>query len=263
MIGKTTEMIKMNNVYYTYLYRDENGTPIYVGKGKNKRAWTHLSSKSKHPFIYKLQKMILNGHNPQPEFLCKDVDEEFAFFAEEEAIAYYGRKDLKKGTLLNLTEGGFGTSGHKHSDAAKEKISIASKGKKRSPEFKEKIRKANLGLKKSVEFKQKLSIANKGKSLSEETKQKLRKPKSEETKQKLRKPKSEETKQKMRKPKSSDHKAKLQKNLDNVRIKKKVVTPDREFESAAAAARYYNVSGGAIWWRCKQITGQFKDWIVK
>ena len=88
-------------------------------------------------------------------------------------------------------------------------------------------------------------------------------PMSEETKQKLRKPKSEETKQKMRKPKSSDHKAKLQKNLDNVRIKKKVVTPDREFESAAAAARYYNVSGGAIWWRCKQITGQFKDWIVK
>lgn len=40
--------------------------------------------------------------------LAKDIDEELAFLVEEEAINLYGRKDLGKGTLLNLTDGGGG-----------------------------------------------------------------------------------------------------------------------------------------------------------
>lgn len=97
--------------YYVYLYRDEYNIPIYIGKGKDKRAWAHLVSKSKHHFVHKLQKMIRKGLNPKPEFLCKDIDEELAFFIEEEMIRRYGRLNFGTGSLLNLTDGGEGKSG--------------------------------------------------------------------------------------------------------------------------------------------------------
>jgi hypothetical protein len=105
------------NTFYTYLYRDpsRNNEPIYVGKGKERRAWVHLRRTDKHPFTQRLQKMKRNGIKPVIEFLCKDVDEELSFLCEEEAISLYGRKDLGKGPLLNLSDGGDGPAGYKPS----------------------------------------------------------------------------------------------------------------------------------------------------
>jgi hypothetical protein len=101
------------NIYYTYLYCDpsRNNEPIYIGKGCKDRAYKHWSKTGKfghkkHPFIQRLEYMYKTGIEPIIEFICKDVDEELAFFVEEEAIAKFGRKDLGKGTLLNLTDGG-------------------------------------------------------------------------------------------------------------------------------------------------------------
>jgi hypothetical protein len=94
-------------IYYTYLYTDPSrNEPIYVGKGKGLRAWVHLKRKDKHELTHRLAKMKRNGVEPIISFLCKDVDEELALLCEEEAIALYGRKDLGKGPLLNLTDGG-------------------------------------------------------------------------------------------------------------------------------------------------------------
>lgn len=95
-------------VFYTYLYRDPSrgNEMIYVGKGQKRRAWKHLSRTDRHPFTQRLQKMKRNGVTPLIEFLCKDVDEELALLCEVEAIDLYGRKDLGKGPLLNLTDGG-------------------------------------------------------------------------------------------------------------------------------------------------------------
>ena len=58
---------------------------------------------------------------------------------------------------LNLTEGGEGAKGHRHSEEAKAKMSAASKGRS-----------------KSEEHKAKLSAARKGKPLSEERKAAMR-----------------------------------------------------------------------------------------
>ena len=95
--------------FYTYLYRDIDGTPIYVGKGTGRRALSHFKADSHLGRL--LKKRLRDGHKIKPEFLCKDVDEEFAFFVEIEMIRHYGRKDLGIGTLFNLTDGGDGNSG--------------------------------------------------------------------------------------------------------------------------------------------------------
>lgn len=184
--------------FYVYMYRDESGTPIYVGKGKDRRAWMHLNSKKKHPFTNKLQKMIREGNDPQPEFICKDVDEEFAFFCEEEAIRKFGRKDLGTGTLLNLTDGGEGVSGYKMSPEILKKMSEFQKGKILSEEHKKKISEARKGIKRgphSEEARKRMSEAQRERGSnrgphSEEHKKKISeslkgKPPSEETRKKI------------------------------------------------------------------------------
>jgi len=180
------------NQFYVYLYRDEKGTPIYVGKGKGTRAKRHLNRKDKHPFVQKIQKMIREGHNPQPEFLIKEVDEEFALFAEEEAIRKYGRKDLGTGTLLNLTDGGEGNSGWNPSKETRTKMKENNLGKTLSSETREKISSSLLkkgwvlttarldnfiGMRKgsiqSNETRAKISAAKKGRTLSIEHREAL------------------------------------------------------------------------------------------
>lgn len=179
------------NKFYTYIYYDpsRNNEPIYVGKGTGNRAYVHWSKngkwkKIKSPFIQRLQHMYNNGIDPTIKFLCKNVDEEYALFMEIEAIALYGRKDLGKGSLLNLTDGGENPPNHKgkkwtesrrnnHMSKSgdiqvRTKISDSLKGHNVSDETKEKMRNAKLG---------KTGIGMAGKKHSDETKAKISKTK--------------------------------------------------------------------------------------
>ncbi len=117
--------------FYAYIYRDpsRNNESIYAGKGKNGRAWSHLKSKKKHPFIQRLQFMKKNNIEPSIEIIDA-LDESHAFFMEECLIEIIGRKDLGKGTLLNLTDGGEGVSGRIWSDAQKAAHSTNRTGEK-------------------------------------------------------------------------------------------------------------------------------------
>ena len=65
----------------------------------------------------------------ETEILFEDLTWEQAVEKEKEFIALYGRKDLGLGTLVNLTDGGEGTIGYKHTQEAKEKNRIAASGK--------------------------------------------------------------------------------------------------------------------------------------
>lgn len=119
--------------FYTYIYYDpsRNGEPIYVGKGHNRRAWYHLKRRGKHPLIQRLNYM--KNHNIAPSiFIIDALDESHAFLMEECLIEIIGRKDLGKGSLLNLTDGGDGVSNP--SDATRIRIGAANKGIKRTPE---------------------------------------------------------------------------------------------------------------------------------
>lgn len=103
---------------------------------------------------------------------------------EKELIAKYGRIHLNTGTLCNLTEGGEGTIGYKHSEETKKLLSEQRKGKKQtsaqyvancnrviSNETKEKQRIANKGhTRHTPEQIQKIIETNKTRIISEKTK---------------------------------------------------------------------------------------------
>src|ERR1039458_1912084 len=94
--------------FYTYIYKDpsKNMESFYVGKGSGKRAYDHLKKIRGNPhFHYKVQKMLREGVQPKIE-IYNMPDEKCAFDLEKILIKFYGRKDLDKGPLLNLTEGG-------------------------------------------------------------------------------------------------------------------------------------------------------------
>lgn len=131
-------------MFYTYIYYDpsRNNEPIYVGKGQNKRAWIHLKSNKKSPFISRLKHMKKENITPVIG-IYSGIDEELALLLEAELIQKLGRKDLGKGTLLNLTDGGEG-NGNPSADT-RIKIGNAKRDKKDSQETKNKRSKSLLG----------------------------------------------------------------------------------------------------------------------
>jgi len=157
--------------FYVYIYYDpsRNNEPIYVGKGKNGRAWSHLRLQVHSPFVSRLKNMLSNGINPVVG-IYGNIDEEFAIFLEEESISKFGRKDLGKGPLLNLTNGGDGISGAKlgpRPDDVKRKISEGNSGKKLSDEHKRKLSIAKKGKPLGAmpdEVRKKISLSNLGKA---------------------------------------------------------------------------------------------------
>lgn len=168
----------MQSAFYIYIYRDPSrkDEPIYVGKGTGRRARVHLGRKDKSPFANRLFLMKRNDINPTIEIIPA-INESHAFFLEECCISVIGRKDLGKGTLLNLTNGGEGNSGNIISKSHREKISVALTGIIRSEETKQRNRESHLGTKFSLESRIARSVRQKGKPgkpTSEEVKEHLR-----------------------------------------------------------------------------------------
>lgn len=167
--------------FYTYIYYDPSrgNEPFYVGKGIGNRAWGHLKRKDKHQFTNRLKSMKAQGASPVIG-LYSGLDEEFAYFLEEELIAHFGRKDINTGTLLNMNDGGKGgMSGYKPTPEHIEKMRLGRLGKKRSPltdEQKKHLSSVNKGKKRSEEARKNIAEGQKGK---------VGKPHSEESKRKI------------------------------------------------------------------------------
>jgi hypothetical protein len=144
-------------MFYTYLWLREDGTPYYVGKGKGRRAFRQ-------------------GSPPQERIVVHPAEsEDDAFETETVLIWYYGRKDLGTGCLRNLTVGGEGFAGGRHTLEWRSEQSLKMQGNNYNDGYKN-----NLGNMHSEATKQKISKAklgrpswNKGKTLSEEHKKNL------------------------------------------------------------------------------------------
>lgn len=144
--------------YYTYIYYDpsRSNEPIYVGKGKGDRAWSHLKRSDSSLFPNRLRFMNKLGIYPIIG-VYGGLDEEFALFLEEELIQHFGRKNLNEGPLLNLTDGGESNAGYEFTYKDRAKISSALKGMKKSTKHCDKIGDMHRGKIISDEVKSKIS----------------------------------------------------------------------------------------------------------
>lgn len=119
------------SIYYVYAYlRESDGTPYYIGKGKNNRAFrphTYVSVPNNHT------KIIFLEHN---------LEENKALQMEIEYIKLYGRKNIGTGILHNLTDGGETTKGMKQSNHQKKVVGDMFRGKPKSEKHKMSLSKA-------------------------------------------------------------------------------------------------------------------------
>ena len=168
--------------FYTYAYLRENGTPYYIGKGRNKR---FLHKEGRCCKVPRDKSRIL--------FLKLNLTEDQAFVHEKYMIAIYGRLDLGTGILRNRSDGGEGASNRVLSKESREKSSKSAKKRFQDPKEREKIStskrgkpgppmhentraallKANAGRVLSEESKKKISDSQKGKKISPEAKEKM------------------------------------------------------------------------------------------
>ncbi len=162
------------NVFYVYVYVDpRDGVPFYIGKGKGRRAYNHLTASviqrglDKGWFFYhKLRKLLASDTPPEIRFLCKELTEDQALYWETFFIGALGRRDIKTGCLCNMTSGGDGLSGRVVSEETRQKLSKVWKGRKHSTETCRKISESKQNM--SAVTRQKISEANKGRVFSGE-----------------------------------------------------------------------------------------------
>lgn len=112
-------MIKSKgNIFYVYLHRKETNKEIfYVGKGSGKR-YTSVSSRSN------FWKNIVKKYGLLIEVVDSNLPEDQAFELEMFLIEFIGCDNL-----CNLTKGGEGVSGLKHTASSIEKMSNSKRGK--------------------------------------------------------------------------------------------------------------------------------------
>jgi len=121
-------------IVYRHIRLDTN-QPFYIGIGKTeKRAYAkHQRNKHWHS--------IVNKHGYKVQIMLDDLTWEEAQQKEREFIQLYGRADLGLGTLANLTNGGDGVLGYKHTEEHIAKLRDIMIGKPKSEETKANMRK--------------------------------------------------------------------------------------------------------------------------
>lgn len=151
-----------------------NGQICYIGKGRKNRPSQHFKNPKKHKNKH-LGSIIANaGGALEIQWFVFGVSETEALATEISLIAKIGRGN--SGPLVNLTDGGDGVCGLKHSAETKTVLANLAKGKKYSSETIAKRTAKTRGQKmppRSDDWKKKRSALMSGRKQSEETKAKI------------------------------------------------------------------------------------------
>jgi hypothetical protein len=145
-----------NKVVYIHKRKD-TGKVFYVGIGSMDRPYTQRKNK--------MWLGIVKKYGYDVEVLYKNIDWEEAIIIERALICSLGRRDLGKGYLANMTDGGEGNQNMLYTDEWKERQRKASTGRKQSMKT---LRKKSLSLKGKLfqqERKNNISLSKKGKYL--------------------------------------------------------------------------------------------------
>jgi hypothetical protein len=128
-------------VVYQHRRKDTNEV-FYVGIGFAKNRAFEVGNRNKH------WSNVVEKVGYEVDVLIEGIHWEDACKVEKGLITDIGRKDLKLGPLVNMTEGGEGGAAHKghlHSKEAKQKMSEAKRGRKLSEEVKKKMSESRKG----------------------------------------------------------------------------------------------------------------------
>lgn len=108
-------------MFYTYAHYTSDGRLFYIGKGHGRRAYCfHKRNNYWNNIVAKYGKPVV-------KIIAEWITEAEALAHEIELIAQYRNEGIE---LCNLTDGGDGTSGLKHSEEFKARISTLHKGNK-------------------------------------------------------------------------------------------------------------------------------------
>lgn len=120
----------LESKFYIYRHiRPDTNEVFYIGKGSNISRGNNQRMISKERSVWWKRIVALNNGNYKKEVIFECDNEKLCFEKEQEFIALYGRKDLGKGTLVNMTNGGDGATGIIITDKQKLNTSIRSSKK--------------------------------------------------------------------------------------------------------------------------------------
>lgn len=104
-------------IYYVYFHLKPDTQEIfYVGKGKGNRM--HSNQRSKF-----WKRVVLKYKGFDVKVIKENLLESEASLLEMFFIKFYGRRDIKTGILVNMTDGGEGSPGRKASLETKKRMS--------------------------------------------------------------------------------------------------------------------------------------------
>lgn len=119
----------MRSDFYTYAWLRQDGTPYYIGKGTGNRAYrSHRRGENK----------MSAPSRERVLFLKQNITEFDAYKHEMYMISHYGCKS-EGGILINMTNGGEGSSGRKPSEYCIKRTIECNRGKTFTEEHKKKV----------------------------------------------------------------------------------------------------------------------------
>lgn len=116
----------INKKYYVYVYYDSVWSPLYVGLGKNRRGYNHLSQQlinnNTHPFYIKIKDIFKNEDCVNFKIIKDNISLDEASIIEESIVNLLGRRNNATGILYNQKDGGI----YAPSDTCKQRVALYS-----------------------------------------------------------------------------------------------------------------------------------------